>query len=74
MSAAEREPVTVRVNGEERRIPAGTTVAALLAELGVAPATVAVEWNRDILPKPRYAETILGAGDALEVVQFVGGG
>ena len=74
MIQAVHESLSIRVNGEERRIPGGTTVAGLLEELGIAVATVAVEWNRDILPKSRYSETILGPGDALEVVQFVGGG
>lgn len=72
MSAVEL--VAIRLNGEERRVAPGTTVAALIEELGVPRATVAVEWNRDILPKPRYGETVLRAGDTLEVVQFVGGG
>lgn len=72
MSAA--ETVAIRLNGEERRVPPGTTVAVLIEELGIPRATVAVEWNRDILPKPRYGETVLAAGDTLEVVQFVGGG
>jgi sulfur carrier protein len=35
---------------------------------------VAVEYNREILPKPRYGETVLKEGDFLEIVQFVGGG
>lgn len=66
--------VRVRVNGEERQLPASTSVANLLEELGVPPARVAVEFNREILPKPRYGETLLRDGDRLEVVQFVGGG
>jgi sulfur carrier protein len=71
-AAAERIPV--RVNGETREVPAGTTVSALLTELGLPAATVAVERNREILPKPRYAETVLGPEDSLEIVRFVGGG
>ncbi len=66
--------VRVRVNGEDRRFPESTSVANLLEQLGVSPARVAVEFNREILPKPRYAETLLHEGDRLEVVQFVGGG
>jgi sulfur carrier protein len=42
--------------------------------LGIDPRRVAVELNREILPKDRYAGTPLGAGDSLEIVHFVGGG
>ena len=68
------ETVRVRVNGEERELPGGATVASLLGELGIATPRVAVERNREIVPKAEYASTSLAAGDALEVVEFVGGG
>lgn len=63
----------LRVNGEEREF-AGGTVAALLGELGVDPAAVAVELNGRILPRERFAETGLADGDTLEIVRFVSGG
>jgi thiamine biosynthesis protein ThiS len=67
--------IEVRVNGESRVLPPGCSVEALLRELGIgSPARVAVEFNREILPKSRYAETELSDGDRIEVVQFVGGG
>ena len=66
--------VRVRVNGDERRFPVGTSVAALLAALGVSTPRVAVERNREIVPKAFYPSTRLEDGDALEVVEFVGGG
>ena len=66
--------VRVRVNGEERRLPMGASVAALLERLGVSLARVAVERNREILPKKDYAATVLADGDVLEVVELVGGG
>jgi thiamine biosynthesis protein ThiS len=66
--------VRVRVNGEERELPEGATVARLLQELGIGTPRVAVERNREIVPKATYAETRLEAGDALEVVELVGGG
>jgi len=62
------------VNGESREVPEGTTVAALLALLGVEPVRVAVERNLDILAKDRFATTPLSAGDKIEIIQFVGGG
>ena len=66
--------IAVRVNGERREVPAGMTVSALLAELDLPATTVAVERNREILPKPRYAETVLAPEDSFEIVRFVGGG
>ena len=66
--------IRVRVNGEERMLAADARVADLLAILGVSTPRVAVEYNREILPKTRYGETMLKDGDDLEVVQFVGGG
>ena len=66
--------VRVRVNGDERRFPNGTSVAAMLAALGVSTPRVAVERNREIVPKAEYSSTELEEGDSLEVVEFVGGG
>lgn len=64
----------VRVNGEVRETASDATVATLLASLGIDPRKVAVERNREIVPKSLYTSTRLGSDDALEVVQFVGGG
>jgi thiamine biosynthesis protein ThiS len=66
--------LSITVNGEERRVAEGATVSDLLHELGIATPRVAVERNRDIVPKARYPETRLAAGDELEVVELVGGG
>ncbi|HEY6065975.1 MAG TPA: sulfur carrier protein ThiS [Thermoanaerobaculia bacterium] len=68
------ESVRVRVNGEPRSFPTGTSIAALLGALGVSTPRVAVERNREIVPKAVYESTLLEDGDALEVVEFVGGG
>jgi sulfur carrier protein len=69
-----RAEVRIRVNGEERRFPAGTRILELLSQLGVSTPRVAVERNREILPKAKYESTTLEEGDELEVVEFVGGG
>ncbi|GMU67263.1 MAG: thiamine biosynthesis protein ThiS [Acidobacteriota bacterium] len=75
MSApATAESITARVNGLERRIAVGTTVADLVAELGVDPRTVAVERNGEIAPRASWGATTLADGDRLEVVRFVQGG
>ncbi|MGH9412280.1 MAG: sulfur carrier protein ThiS [Terriglobales bacterium] len=50
------------------------TLAALLLELGIGPVRVAVERNRELVPKRLWAETQLDPGDVIEVVQMVGGG
>lgn len=65
--------LTVMVNGAAQRVPAGTTVRALLERLGV-PGAAAVERNLEIVPRAKHAVTVLAEGDALEVVQLVGGG
>ena len=66
--------VKVSVNGEEREIPAGTTVAALLPMLGIEGGRVAVEINREIVPKSEHATHVLDEDDQLEIVTMVGGG
>jgi sulfur carrier protein len=64
----------VRINGELREIPEGTTVAELLTQLGVKAQRVAVEVNEAVVTKDRYAAHAIGPGDAIEIVAFVGGG
>ncbi|MDQ2870531.1 MAG: sulfur carrier protein ThiS [Acidobacteriota bacterium] len=66
--------VRVRVNGEELNLPEGASVASVLERLEIQTPRVAVERNREIVPKALYASTPLIAGDVLEVVEFVGGG
>jgi thiamine biosynthesis protein ThiS len=62
------------VNGEPRRVAEPSTLLDLLETLGLDPRTVVVELNREIVRRPRLAETALAAGDAVELVHFVGGG
>ncbi|HEY3567018.1 MAG TPA: sulfur carrier protein ThiS [Thermoanaerobaculia bacterium] len=64
----------VVLNGEPHRVPEGSTVADLVASLRRDPRTVAVERNGELVPRARFGETSLGAGDRLEVVHFVQGG
>jgi len=66
--------IQVRVNGEALLFPQGASVAALLERLEIATPRVAVERNREIVPKAAYASTPLAEGDELEVVELVGGG
>jgi thiamine biosynthesis protein ThiS len=66
----------LHINGEERSLdaPAPLTLAALVEILGMKPDRVAVELNRDIVPRSQWPETRLHEGDRLELVHFVGGG
>ncbi|MDB4990118.1 MAG: sulfur carrier protein ThiS [Myxococcaceae bacterium] len=64
----------VQVNGEPRDVASGSTIVALLTELGLSGRPVAVERNLAIVPRAEHAATELAEGDTLEVVQFVGGG
>jgi sulfur carrier protein len=64
----------IQLNGETREIPEGLDVPGLLAHLGLNPARVAIERNREILPRAQWASTNISAGDRFEIVQFVGGG
>ena len=68
------ESIGLTVNGEALLVPAGTTVAGLVARLELDTAKVAVERNLEIVPRSTYAKVVLGAGDALEIVHFIGGG
>ncbi len=65
--------LSVSVNGEIRRTPA-PTIAALVRELALDPAKVAVERNGEIVPRSTLAQAALSDGDTLEIVHFVGGG
>lgn len=64
----------IRLNGETRSVEDDLSVADLVASLGLGGRRVAVELNREILPREDYPGTRLSAGDVVEVVQFVGGG
>ena len=62
------------VNGEARVFDSGLTVAGLIAALGLDMRKLAVERNLAIVPRSTYAAVVLQDGDALEIVNFVGGG
>ncbi len=66
--------LSLTVNGEPRRISAGSSIADLVRSLELNPAKVAVERNGEIAPRSSLADVVLGDGDVLEVVHFVGGG
>jgi len=71
---ARRKAVDIVVNGETRTVREGTTVLSLLAAMSLPESRVAVERNLAIVRKPDFAGTVLGDGDRIEIVTFVGGG
>jgi len=65
--------ISVILNGETRQVREGS-IADLVASLGLDVKKVAVECNREIVPRSMLADVALAEGDALEIVHFVGGG
>jgi thiazole synthase len=68
------ETLSVRINGEERLVASGISIAALIAELGLDAKRVAIERNLEIVPRSTFAEVEVEDGDQYEIVHFVGGG
>ena len=64
----------ILVNGQWQQEAGAMTLADLLDKLSLQPRRVAVELNRQIVPRAQYAQTQLGEGDELEIVTLVGGG
>lgn len=66
--------IEVRVNGKDRELADGSTVAAMLAELGVAAEGVAVAVNGEVVPRARHTDSVLPDGAVVEVLTAVQGG
>ncbi|WP_336867604.1 sulfur carrier protein ThiS [Sphingomonas sanguinis] len=66
--------VTITVNGEHKRVPAGLSLADLASQLGLVPEKVAVERNLEVVPRSTLAQVQVEDGDEIEIVHFVGGG
>ena len=64
----------ITVNGEAREVDNGITVRGLVEHLGLTDGPVAVERNREVVPRAEHPSTELAAGDVIEIVHFVGGG
>lgn len=62
------------VNGESRTFADGLTVLGLVQALSLTDGPVAVERNREVVPRALHAETVLYDQDAVEIVHLVGGG
>jgi sulfur carrier protein len=66
--------ITITLNGEPYALDGDARLIALLERLDMRPPRVAVEINREVVPKARYGETTLQPGDRVEIINFVGGG
>jgi sulfur carrier protein len=66
--------LSIRVNGEARTVRAGSSVAELVALLGLGGRKLAVAVNRDIVPRAQHAFHRLAEGDRVEILEAVGGG
>ena len=66
--------MNVRINGENKQIADGLSVADLLEQLRIRAARVVIERNREIVSRDAYDDVLLAEGDTLEIVHFVGGG
>ena len=68
-----KDAMNLMINGEKQVFSAGTLLA-LVEQLGMKPDRVAIELNREIVPREQWPQTPLHDGDRLEIVHFVGGG
>ncbi len=66
--------LSIRVNGEHRRVPGNTTIAQMVNQLGLDPLRVAVERNLAVVARGTLGEVQVEDGDDYEIVHFVGGG
>jgi len=64
----------ILLNGETRDFPAPMTVLGLLAAIGLGDKRVAVEVNREVVPRSRHETQVLADGDRVEIIQAIGGG
>lgn len=66
--------IKIIVNGQDKELPAQTNVTGLIEILELSKAAVAVEVNKELIPKKIHESTILNDGDVVELVTLVGGG
>lgn len=64
----------IQLNGESREVGDSTSIADLLEELELDNRFLAVERNKELVPRANHQQTVLAEGDQLEVVTLVGGG
>ena len=70
----DRTMLHITLNGKPHSLPQPVAADVLVAQLGLVANQVAIERNREIVPRSRWGETVLSDGDQIEIVQFIGGG
>ena len=66
--------IKVYINGDEMSFADTMSVTALMVELGMTKGRVALEKNREIVPRSTFDEVMIEDGDVMEIVHFIGGG
>lgn len=66
--------ITITLNGAEITVAEGLTLGELVDKRGLERRMIAIEYNGEIIPRHDYDDTLVQAGDVLEVVHMVGGG
>jgi sulfur carrier protein len=74
LACEDHEAMKLIINGEDRHVNAPLFLSGLVEHLGMKTDRVAVELNREIVPRDQWPATQLSDGDKLEIVHFVGGG
>ncbi len=64
----------IQINGEPQEVREGLTLRELIVELQLPPERLAIERNREVVRRANWSETLIAAGDQIEIVHFVGGG
>ena len=64
----------IQVNGEPREVEENISLPELVADLELKPEQIAIELNHNVVRRAQWESTLLGAGDKVEIVHFVGGG
>jgi thiazole synthase len=66
--------IQFELNGEAHSVPPGASIADLARAIALDPARIAVERNREIVPRSTLHQVLIAPGDKIEIVHFVGGG
>jgi len=66
--------MNITLNGQSHEVPENTTVAEIIAQMGLTGKRIAIELNKEILPFQQHTTHVLRAGDSMEIVQAIGGG
>jgi len=68
------DPIIIQLNGESHKLAAQISIVDLIAQLKLNHGRIAVEINREIIPRSEHADTLISTGDVVEVIHAIGGG